>query len=303
MSTENTSKPIFKSGYVAIAGKPNVGKSTLLNNLLNFKVSSVTHKSQTTRHIIRGILNGDDHQIVFVDTPGLLQPKYKLQEIMLQGALKALQEADMALYMVEAKSEPDAEDGAHLQKILDYNQKIILVINKVDRLPKGEILPLIDYYSKNFTLQKIIPISALKNSGLDLLKTEVLADLPEGFAFYEPDQVADQPERFIVSEIIREKIFLRFSEEIPYSTSVEVEEFKERKKSKDFIRAIIYVEKSSQKGILIGKRGIALKEIGQSSRKDILEILDRDVFLELWVKVKEKWRQDEAALKGFGYLG
>ncbi len=300
MSSENVP---FKSGYVAIAGKPNVGKSTLLNNLLNFKVSSVTRKPQTTRHIIRGILNGENHQIVFVDTPGLLQPKYKLQEVMLKGALKALQEADLALYMIEAKPKHDGEDEAHLQKILDYNQKVILVINKIDRLPSEQVLPLIDSYSKNYALQKIIPVSALKRNGLDLLKTEVLTDLPEGVPFYETDQIVDQPERFIVSEIIREKIFLRFSDEIPYSTSVEIEEFKERKKSKDFIRAVIYVEKSSQKGIIIGKKGSALKEIGQSARRDILEILDRDVFLELWVKVKEKWRQDEAVLKGFGYMG
>ncbi len=291
----------IKVGYVAIVGQPNVGKSTLLNNLLDFKVAAVTRKPQTTRHQIRGILNGEDHQIIFFDTPGLLEPKYKLQEAMRQAAFRSLKDADLVLFMVAAAGEPDAFDTKLLNEIHDFNSSIILLLNKMDIISKNQVLPVMEYYSQLGTLKSIMPISALKKEGLDSLKEEILSALPEGQPFYDKDQIMDHPERFLVSELIREKIFQRYGEEIPYATTVQIDEFKERKEGKDFIRAIIYVEKASQKGILIGKKGAALKDVGRIARQEIEHLLERKVFLELWVKVKEKWRQDEKMLKEFGY--
>ena len=291
----------IKVGYVAIVGQPNVGKSTLLNNLLDFKVAAVTRKPQTTRHQIRGILNGEDHQIIFFDTPGLLEPKYKLQEAMRQASFRSLKDADLVLFMVAAAREPHAFDTKLLNEIHDFNSSIILLLNKMDIISKNQVLPVMEYYSQLGTLKSIMPISALKKEGLDSLKEEILSALPEGQPFYDKDQIMDHPERFLVSELIREKIFLRYGEEIPYATTVEIDEFKERKDGKDFIRAIIYVEKASQKGILIGKKGAALKDVGRIARQEIEHLLERKVFLELWVKVKEKWRQDEKMLKEFGY--
>lgn len=293
----------FKAGYAAIVGQPNVGKSTLLNSLLNFKVASVAKRPQTTRHQIRGILNGPNYQIIFLDTPGILEPKYKLQEAMLQAVYRSLMDADLVLFMVEASPEPDEIDTAELKKISEFKKNIILIINKVDAIAKDKILPLIDFYQQlpGVHVHAIVPISALKLDGLDQLKQEIIAMLPQGAPFYPPDQITDHPERFIVSEIIREKIFQRYGEEIPYSTTVEINEFKEQKGRKDFIQAAIYVEKASQKGILIGKKGAALKAVGKLARQEIEFVLDRPVFLELWVKVKEKWRQNENILKEFGY--
>ena len=291
----------IKVGYVAIVGQPNVGKSTLLNNLLDFKVAAVTRKPQTTRHQIRGILNGEDHQIIFFDTPGLLEPKYKLQEAMRQASFRSLKDADLVLFMVAAAKEPDAFDTKLLNQIHDFNSSIILLLNKMDLISKNQVLPVMEYYSKLGTLKSIMPISALKKDGLDSLKEEILSALPTGQPFYDDDQIMDHPERFGVSELILEKIFQRYGEEIPYATTVQIDEFKERKDGKDFIRAIIYVEKASQKGILIGKKGAALKDVGRIARQEIEHLLDRKVFLELWVKVKEKWRQDEKMLKEFGY--
>ena len=295
------SKKNIKVGYVAIVGQPNVGKSTLLNNLLDFKVAAVTRKPQTTRHQIRGILNGEDHQIIFFDTPGLLEPKYKLQEAMRQAAFRSLKDADLVLFMVAAAREPHEFDTKLLNEIHDFNSSIILVLNKMDIISKNQVLPVMEYYSQLGTLKSIMPISALKEDGLDSLKEEILSALPAGQPFYDDDQIMDHPERFVVSELIREKIFQRYGEEIPYATTVQIDEFKERNDGKDFIRAIIYVEKASQKGILIGKKGAALKDVGRIARQEIEHLLERKVFLELWVKVKEKWRQDEKMLKEFGY--
>ncbi len=291
----------IKVGYVAIVGQPNVGKSTLLNNLLDFKVAAVTRKPQTTRHQIKGILNGDDHQIIFFDTPGLLEPKYKLQEAMRQAAFRALKDADLVLFMATASTKPDEFDTKLLNQIQDFNHSIILALNKMDIIAKNQVLPVMEYFSGLGTLRSIVPISALKKDGLDSLKEEIISALPAGQPFYADDQITDHPERFVVSELIREKIFQRYGEEIPYATTVEIDEFKERKDGKDFIRAIIYVEKASQKGILIGKKGAALKDVGRIARQEVEDLLERKVFLELWVKVKEKWRQDEKMLKEFGY--
>ncbi|MFQ5650906.1 MAG: GTPase Era [bacterium] len=301
MSSSETEQPVFKSGYVAIVGRPNVGKSTLLNNLLNFKVASVTRRAQTTRHQIRGILNGDSYQVVFLDTPGLLAPRYKLQEAMLQAALRSVRQADLTLFLVEATPKPEEEDIRELDAVARLNPKLMLVINKIDRIAKHSLLPLMDSYSKEKRFQTLVPISALHLDGLERLKQEIVQALPQGKPFYAQDQILDHPERFLVAEMIREKIFLRYGDEIPYSTTVDIEEFKERKKRKDYIRAVIYVERQSQKGILIGKKGAALRDIGARARREVKEILGRPVYLELWVKVKEKWRQSEIILKELGY--
>ncbi|MFQ5707962.1 MAG: GTPase Era [bacterium] len=295
-------EPAFKAGYAAIVGRPNVGKSTLLNNLLDFKVAAVTQKAQTTRHQIRGILNGEHYQVIFLDTPGLMKPKYRLQEAMVHAARRSLTDADLVLFLVEAHSRPLDSDLEILDEILNLNRKVIVIVNKVDAVAKNQVLPLIEHYAAYEKISTIIPISALKSDGLDILENEIVALLPEGQPLYPPDQLTDHPQRFIVSEIIREKIFQRFGDEIPYAATVTIEEFKERGDRKDFIRAVIYVEKASQKGILIGRHGASLKKVGQLARQDIESLLDRKVFLELWVKVKEKWRKDEKVLKEFGYL-
>lgn len=291
----------FKVGYVAIVGRPNVGKSTLLNNLLNFKVSAVTKRPQTTRHQIRGILTGENFQVIFFDTPGLLQPKYKLQDAMVKAAQRALHEADLVLFMVPAAAEPAPEDVSFLDQILTSNSRVILVINKVDQISKNEILPLMQFYSAK-NIATLMPISALKKDGLEELKKEIVAALPAGVPLYASDQIMDHPERFLVAELVREKIFERYGEEIPYATNVVIDEFRENPGGKDFIRAIVIVERKTQKGILIGNKGAALKQVGQEARKEIELLLGRPVFLELWVKVREKWRQDEQALKEYGYL-
>jgi GTP-binding protein Era len=292
---------IFKVGYVAIVGRPNVGKSTLLNHLLNFKVSAVSAKPQTTRHQIRGILSGENYQVIFFDTPGLLQPKYKLQDAMVRAAQRALQEADLALFMVAAAAEPHPEDAAFLDQIRAAAEKIIVAINKVDLISKNQLLPLMEFFSTK-NIPTIVPISALKRVGLEELKNEIIAALPAGVPLYSADQIMDHPERFLAAEIVREKIFQRYGEEIPYAVNVVIDEFRENPGGKDFIRAVVFVERRTQKGILIGNKGAAIKQVGKEARQEIEFLLGRPVFLEIWVKVREKWRQDEKALKEFGYL-
>jgi len=292
----------FKCGYIAIVGKPNAGKSTLLNKLLHFKLAAVTRRAQTTRHQIKGILHGDNHQIILVDTPGMLSPKYKLQQAMVAAAEKAIKSADVTLLIMGPDKKGSLTTELELlQKISEFTKKIIVTLNKVDLVSKDELLPLIRKIHDTKLVEKIIPISALKEDGLDVLVDELANSLPTGVPFYPTDQITDHPERFLATELIREKIFLRFGDEIPYSTTVEIIEFKEQEGRKDLIRAAIYVEKTSQKGILIGKKGAALKDVGKLARIDIEEMLGRPVFLELWVSVKEKWRQNESMLKEFGY--
>lgn len=299
--TETSESP-FKAGYAVIVGRPNVGKSTLLNNFLHFKISAVTSKPQTTRHQIRGILNEQNFQVIFLDTPGFLQPKYRLQEAMVQAARSALKDADLVLFLIEAASHPDHADVLILEEIASIGCPIILVINKIDAIARGQVLPLIDHFRAYEQIVEIVPISALKSENLETLKEQIVKYLPEGPPFYPPDQITDHPERFIVAEIIREKIFQKYGDEIPYATTVAIDEFQERQSGKDFIKATIYVEKSSQKGILVGRKGEALKKVGKMAREEIESVLDRPVFLELWVKVKEKWRKDDQSLKEFGYF-
>ena len=292
----------YKSGYVAILGRPNVGKSTLLNALLHFKLSIVTPKPQTTRHRVLGIVSGESFQCIFLDTPGFMEPHYTLHQKMLKTIHKALDDADAILFMIEASARVKNEDEEICRQLVEPAEKPkILVINKIDTVPKNQLLPLTDYYSKNYKFNHIIPVSALHEDGLDELQTAIVDILPAGSPFYPEDQITEHPERFFVAEIIREKIFQQYGDEIPYATTVQIEEFKERSKNKDFIKAKIIVERASQKAILIGKNGTALKKVGQHARKDIEDFLDRKVFLELWVTARAKWRSSETHLKEFGY--
>lgn len=293
----------FKAGLVGIVGKPNVGKSTLVNDLLGFKLSAVTHKPQTTRHKIVGILSGDHYQIVLLDTPGVLKnPRYELHRAMIRKAMEALQEADLVLFVVEPYP-PGEEDKLILEEIQREKKKSILVINKIDRIRKLELLPLIDYWSKQYDFAEIIPVSALKFQGIDDLLESIIKHLPEGEPLYPPDMLSVHPERFFAAEIIREKVFQHYGQEIPYSTAVVIDEWVEQDPAhggKDYIRAIIFVERDSQKGILIGRGGEALKKIGTLSRKEIEAMTGRPVYLEIWVKVRPKWRKDPHFLRQMG---
>lgn len=292
----------FKAGYVAIVGEPNVGKSTLLNALLNQKISIVTPKPQTTRQRVLGILSQESVQIIFFDTPGLLRPKYLLHEKMVQFAESALQDADVILVLTEVAR------GTGLPPVVEQviakfagKKKMMLVINKVDAISRDQVLPIIDHFAREGKFGEIIPVSALKAENLGTLLTTIVKDLPHHPPFYPPDIVSEQPERFFVAEFIREKIFELFHEEIPYSTAVDILEFKEREEGKTYINADIIVERDSQKGILIGKGGTALKKVGQKARKEIEQFMGMPVYLDLHVKVREKWRESENWLKRLGY--
>jgi GTPase len=293
----------FKAGYVALVGRPNVGKSTLTNKLLKFPLSIVTPKPQTTRHRILGILSGENFQIVLLDTPGIIEPAYLLQTYMMKSARSAVQDADLMLFIIEAAAKVDHKDVAILTSFQAVSKPVILVINKIDLLDKALLLPLIDDYNKRHEFKDIVPLSALYDDNLSDLQNVILRHLPCAEPLYPVDMVTEHPERFFVSEIIREKIFQNYGEEVPYSTAVVIDEFRERPDHKDFIKARIIVERDSQKGILIGKGGKALKNVGQQARENIEKFLGRQVYLELWVAVREKWRSNETFVKEFGYHG
>lgn len=283
----------FKSGFVPIVGRPNVGKSTLLNRLVGEKLAIVTPKPQTTRNRILGILTTAGFQAVFVDTPGLIQPKYPLQEYMAKATWTTAREGDLILWLVDVRDEP--------KKLKDLGISIILVMNKVDLLKdKSVLLPLIDEYRKQRVFRELIPISALTGDGVDELLRLIENHLPLGPPLYPPDRLTESSERFIASEIIREKIFLLLKQEVPYGTAVRVEEYKEKEETL-YIEATIFVERRSQKGILIGKGGGMLKRIGQLSRQELEEALGKRVFLQLWVKLREGWRKRKKDLRYLGY--
>ncbi|MHB1051143.1 MAG: GTPase Era [Bacteroidota bacterium] len=296
----------FKSGYVAIIGEPNVGKSTLLNTLLKQKISIVTDKPQTTRHKILGILSSDRHQIIFLDTPGIIKPKYLLQEAMMHFATSAVEEAEIVLLLVDAqkvKEEKYDKNNEAVARIKSANKTTFLVVNKIDLLKKEETLPLLLELQLIFPFDEVIPLSASKGFNTDELVTTIEKYLPEHAPYYDTEIVSDAQERFFVSEIIREKIFELFKEEVPYSAAVDITDFKERESGKYFISADIVVEKDSQKGIVIGKQGAALKRLGSVARRPIEEFLGHEVFLELHVKVRGDWREDQRWLNRFGYKG
>lgn len=289
----------MKVGYVAVIGRPNVGKSTLVNTLLKFKLAAVSPKPQTTRYKILGIINEEDAQILLLDTPGIFKKSmYALHNYMIREAVESIRDADVVVWVVEPVMPTELEEDI-AEKIKEATKEkktpIILAINKIDTVHKNTLLPIMDAYSKLYDFAAYVPISALKNDGLDRLLEEIKKHLPEGEPFYPTDQLTDKPLRFIVAEIIREKIFLHYRQEIPYSTAVKVEEFREG--DPIYIRAVIFVERESQKGILIGKGGQSLKRVGTEARKEIEAILGKKVYLELWVKVKKDWRENLAFIR------
>jgi len=284
----------FRSGYVAIVGLPNVGKSTLLNQLLGIHLAAVAPRPQTTRHRILGILNGPGFQAVFLDTPGLLEPKYALQQQMRRQIDLALKDADLVMFVLDA-SRP-GQDRAQIAALL-AGGKVLAVLNKVDLVrDKSTLLSEVDRLSKEGAAE-VFMVSALKGGGVDALKAGVAALLPEGQAFYPPDAVADRPEKFFAAEFVREAVFNLYGEEVPYSSAVVVDEFKERPGRKDYILVTIYVERESQKAILIGKGGMALKRVGSRARRAIEDFLGRPVYVELRVKVAEAWRNDDRFIR------
>lgn len=295
-----------KAGFVTVIGKPNVGKSTLTNRLIGENLSIVTDKPQTTRKRVLGILDNEDYQIVFLDTPGILEPKYLLQEKLIEYVENSVKDADILVFMIAAKDlakETKIFDKENFKKLIsNQRQKKILVINKVDLSDSQTVNNAITIFEQNELFEKIIPISALENFNVNTLLNTLLENLPYHPKFFPDDQLTDESEKFFVSEKIREKILEIFHDEIPYSVEVLIEEFKERDRGKDYISAVIVVERESQKPIILGKKGAAIKKLGNAARKSIEEFLMREVYLELRVKVKENWRKDKNALKNFGYM-
>lgn len=295
-----------KAGYVAIVGLPNVGKSSLMNALLRQKISITTSKPQTTRKRILGILSEENFQIVFLDTPGIINPAYLLQEKMMEDIELSVKDADVFVIMYDVSSISslkEAESNEYIQKIInDKSKPKILVLNKIDTITQEKTVALIEKYTNLNAFKSVIPISANLNFNLEKLLNEIVELIPEGPKFYPDDIVSEETERFFVSEIIREKIFELYEDEVPYSCEVLIAEFKERENAKDFISAEVVVERESQKPIIIGKAGRAIKELGEKSRKSIEDFLQREVYLELRVKVREKWRSNLNMLKSFGYV-
>ena len=290
---------MHKAGFVNIVGNPNVGKSTLMNRLVGEKISIITSKSQTTRHRIKGIVNTDDYQIVFSDTPGVVKPSYKMQEYMLEFSKSALVDADIILYVTDVVE--------NIEKNLDFIDKVnksdipvLLVINKIDLTTQEKLEALFDKWKSLISRAEIFPLSATENFNVDNLYKRIVELLPEGEPFFPKDELTDLPSRFFVNEIIREKILQYYDKEVPYSVEVEVEEFKEDDKRIN-IMAVIYVERSSQKGIIIGSQGEALKKVGTQARLDIEAFFGKKVFLNLYVKVLKDWRNKDSELKNFGY--
>ena len=288
----------MKSGFVNIFGKPNAGKSTLLNTLIGEKLAIVSHKVQTTRHRIKAILTGPDHQIIFSDTPGIIEPKYKLHEKMMQAVKGSLEDADLALLITDARENP--EESHLIFSSLRLKVPALVILNKVDAVSEEDISKGTEFFKQQSYCKEVIVISALKKKGIEKLLEVIIALLPEGAPFYEGDDISDLPTKFFVSELIREKIFLLYGEEIPYHATVLVQEFKE-KTTLIKVGADIIVQRETQKGIILGEGGKMIKQLGTLARKDIEEFLGSKVFLELFVKVRPKWRDNEMQLKEYGY--
>lgn len=294
---------MFKSGFISIVGRTNVGKSTLFNKLLKEDLSIISPRPQTTRVNVRGILNVSDAQMVFIDTPGLHKPKDLLGRLMIKKVQSAINETDLIQVIVEPDY-PEDEEISLFDQLKGIKPKVFLLINKVDKVKKDLILSLIDEYRKIYNFSEIIPISALKGDNLDILLEKTKEYLPEGEPFFPADISSDQIERFFVAELIRRETYFLYRDEIPYSIGVQTEEMKEREGNKKiYIRAVIFVERDSQKGIIIGKSGEMIKKLGEISRTKIEKFLDKGVYLELWVKVEKNWRRNEEFLKKIGYGG
>lgn len=290
---------MHKSGFVNIVGNPNVGKSTLMNLLVGEKISIITSKAQTTRHRILGIVNTEDYQVVYSDTPGVLRPNYKLQENMLNFSESALGDADVLLYVTDVIEQP-SKNEEFIKKVQRVEAPVLLLINKIDQSNQEELETLVEQWKALLPKAEIYPISALNRFNVDLVKKRILDLIPESPPYFEKDALTDRPARFFVTEIIREKILLYYQKEVPYSVEVAVEEFKDEANIIN-IRAIIIVERDSQKGIIIGHKGLALKKVGAMARKDIERFFDKKVFLEMYVKVEKDWRNRDNILRTYGY--
>ena len=288
-----------RAGFVNILGNPNVGKSTIMNALVGEKLSIITAKAQTTRHRIMGIVNGEDFQIVYSDTPGILRPQYKLQETMMNFVNSALSDADMILYVSDI-GERSAYEGEYIDRITESGIPVIIALNKVDLAEQAELERIVEAWHLAFPSSPVIPVSGLKKFNLDSLLAAILAKLPESPPYFPKDQLTDKYERFFASEIIREKILVNYKKEIPYSVEIEIESFKDEKEIIR-IRALIHVARDSQKGIIIGHKGSMLKRVGTEARRDMEDFFRKKVFLELYVKVTKDWRDKPTILKRFGY--
>ena len=294
---------MYKSGFISVIGRPNVGKSTLINKIIGQKIAIMSDKPQTTRSRIQCILTQDDAQFIFLDTPGIHKPKFKLGEYMLKAAEGTLKEVDAIFFVVDATEKFGGGEKYILERLSATDKPVILVINKIDLLDREKLLPIIAEYSERKKFASIVPISAADGENISELLEEAKKFLPEGVQYYPEDMVTDQPERLIIAEIIREKILRVTEDEVPHSVAVDIEEISSRKNKTAYIRAVIYVERDSQKGILIGKGGEFLKNIGKNARPEIEMLLGKKVFLDLWVKVKRGWRNSDGAIQDFGLGG
>lgn len=305
MSSTNksgTDKPKpFRSGFVAIVGRPNVGKSTLMNHLIGQKIAIMSDKPQTTRNKIHGVYTTADTQIVFLDTPGIHKPQSKLGNYMMQTAESALKEVEAALFLVDVSEGIGGGDRYIIEQLKKVKTPVFLVMNKIDKVTPEQLLPMITQYNELYPFAEIVPISALNGNNVPTLLEQLTKYLPEGPQYYPADQITDHPEQFVVAELVREKILHMTREEIPHSIAVAIEDMRVQENGVVYIGAVIFVERDSQKGIIIGKRGELLKEVGKQARRDIEALLGSRTFLELWVKVKKDWRNQERVLKDLGF--
>ena len=292
---------IEKSGFVAIVGRPNVGKSTLLNRIVGQKIAIMSDKAQTTRNKIQGVYTTDKTQIVFIDTPGIHKPKHRLGDYMVEAAYSALHEVEVVLFMVAADQKRGKGDDMIIERIKKLNVPVYLVINKIDKIHPNDLLEQIDDFKSQMDFAQIIPISATQGNNFETLMKELEANMPAGPQYFPEDQITDHPEYFVVSELIREKILQLTRDEVPHSVAVVIDSMKRKPDEKVQIQATIIIERDSQKGIIIGKGGAMLKKIGTQARKDIEKLLGDKVFLELWVKVQKDWRDKQVYLTDFGY--
>lgn len=290
----------YKSGFITIVGRPNVGKSTFLNHAIGEKVSIISDKIQTTRTRVQGILTTNEAQLIFIDTPGVHKPKHRLGDYMVDVSMQTLNDADVVLFFINANEGYGKGDQFIIEKLKNLQKPIYLVINKVDLINPNDLFPLINQYKDKCDFEEIIPISALNGNNVEKLLNMVQENIPEGPQYFDEEQMTDHSTRFMISELIREKVLHHTEEEIPHSVNVIVQSFKQNKDQTD-INATIVVERDSQKGIIIGKKGSMLKKIGSEARVDIEELIDDKVYLELWVKVQKDWRNKEAMLKQYGF--
>ncbi|MBN8208327.1 GTPase Era [Bacillus sp. NTK071] len=296
------SKDVFKSGFVSIVGRPNVGKSTLLNEVIGQKIAIMSDKAQTTRNKVQGVYTTNDAQVVFIDTPGIHKPKHKLGDFMIKMAQSSLNEVDLILFVINAEEGYGAGDQYIIERLQNVESPVFLVINKIDQVHPEQLFPMINFYKDKYPFAEIVPISALQGNNVNTLLEQVVDYLEEGPQYYPSDHVTDHPERFIVAELVREKVLHLTREEIPHSVTVVTEQMVKREGSDVIdIHVTVVVERSSQKGIIIGKQGKMLKEVGKRARQDIEALLGSRVFMEIWVKVVKDWRNKPSSLRDYGY--